>query len=100
MKWLRNLFARPLPHPIAVTFYEGSEWHRFPLDRQTIRDQFGGRYSVRVHSIMFDDGNCWDAVNGWRDDRSAAGLYGVTVEQYRKDRLRDCIRNSHGHELK
>ena len=96
MKWLRRLFTRPLPHPIAVTFTEGGRWHRFPLTRQQ-RREFGPS-GVRVHSIMFDDGNCWDAANGWRDDRSAAGLYGVTVEQYRKDRLRDCIKNSHGHD--
>lgn len=67
MKWLHRIFARRLPRPIAVTFTEGGEWQLFPLTRHQ-RKMFS-RFCVTgitVHSIMFDDGNCWDAVNGWR----------------------------------
>jgi hypothetical protein len=85
-----------LPAPIAVTFTEGGEWHAFPVDRAKIyrKNSFGAQTrGITVHSIMFEDGMRWDAVNGWNDDRYAAGLHGITVAQYRKDRLRDCLKN-------
>lgn len=89
MNWLRRIFARWLPQPIAVTFTEGGNWHSFPLtptERKEMRSQFHNT-GITVHAIMFDDGNCWDAVNGWRDDIHFASLYGITVAQYRKMRM-------------
>jgi hypothetical protein len=91
MKWLR-IFKRKLPAPIAVTFEEGGEGHRFPLSRAE-RDKiytaqpWHGRTGITVHSILFDDGSAWDAVNGWRDDSHVARLHGCSVAQYRRQRL-------------
>ena len=85
-----------MPQPIAVTFTEGGRWQRFPLtphERKEMRSRFHNT-GIVVHSIMFDDGMRWDAVNGWNDDKCAARYSGVTVAEYRRDRLQACIKNS------
>jgi hypothetical protein len=97
MNLFRIFKRRPpaLPASIAVTFEEGGEWQRFPLTaarKRELRSRFHNT-SIVVHSIMFDDGTRWDAVNGWNDDTYAAGLHGITVAQYRIERLVRCYEN-------
>ena len=37
-----------------------SQWQTLPP-----RDKYAGK---TVHSILFEDGSVWDAVNGWRPE--------------------------------
>lgn len=46
------------PKPVFMTRTEGGPW--LPFDRDV------GRESL-VHSILFEDGSVFDAVNGWRE---------------------------------
>lgn len=47
------------PQTVAVTAEEGGEWVPFVPWHTGI---------ITVHSIRFDDGSIWDALNGWRPE--------------------------------
>lgn len=47
-----------MPYTLKVTECEGGDWIPF--------SEFEGK---TVHSIMFSNGDIWDAVNGWRKYR-------------------------------
>lgn len=52
------------PKTVFVTHEEGGPWFAFPskyYPGERLRAT-----GVLVHSIRFDDGSVWDAVNGWR----------------------------------
>ncbi len=54
------------PKTEFVTRVEGGEW--IPFEEFTeIRPR--RRYDNWVHSIKFEDGSIWDAVNGWRREK-------------------------------
>lgn len=42
---------------VAVTYVEGGMWHPHPQCRGP---------DLRVHSVLFENGEIWDALNGWR----------------------------------
>lgn len=48
--------------PIAVTDREGGVW--IPWERWSKQDW--PKVDTLIHSIMFDDGSIFDAINGWR----------------------------------
>lgn len=53
------------PQPVAYTSHEGGVWQawkQFTPGSAEWRDPERGR----IHSIKFDDGSVFDAVNGWR----------------------------------
>ena len=49
-----------MPRTVAVTLEEGGEWWPFAS---------GGHVGKVIHSIKFEDGRIWDAINGWRPSR-------------------------------
>jgi hypothetical protein len=55
---------------VAVTLEEGGPWVE-PYEEMTpVRDHpgFHPKKGILVHSIKFEDGSVWDAVNGFRRD--------------------------------
>lgn len=57
--------------PTHITIREGTSWITWD-QWQKIRDIYEGR----IHSIKFEDGNVFDAVNGWRSEEHLALLSG------------------------
>lgn len=54
------------PNAVAVTTYEGGLWVPF---QPRMRLANYGRTGNLVHAIVFDNGDVWDAHNGWRSKR-------------------------------
>lgn len=49
------------PRTVAITREEGGRWIPFEIWET-------GRECGLVHSIKFEDGSIWDAINGWRPE--------------------------------
>lgn len=63
--------SKPL---VAVTLKEGGTWYEFPLrdHEDTPEIEAAWRSGCRVHSMLFEDGSVWDAINGWRQRRTSS----------------------------
>ncbi len=86
-----TVFFEGKPKTEFVTRVEGGEW--IPFEEFTeIRPR--RRYDNWVHSIKFEDGSIWDAVNGWRQKKPRYCYNWKTAEwDLMKTTLMDFIRS-------
>lgn len=70
--------GEPRPNPVAFTFIEGGHW--IPWDDPQ-RPTSNGPESIRIHSIRFEDGSEFDALNGWRDKIDTPPISSDEVER-------------------